>query len=223
MDIIKDLLQNHYPNHIGHKGRNPVIYPYSILTSDFLLGDNKACVDQKCIEVKNCDHMVINVKTNTPVAVLEFEVFVNQFGTTMNSMKGDRCDFMLYDPTEAKSRFILCELTCGNVQYIEPNTGRYPEGKRARAYSQIKNSLEHLLTIPVLDHNILTYASHQGVFGWREKVEQIDDKVLKSLSEFSDTPSSREPILYTQDFVLGHGFVFIQVKYPTELNWNKKT
>lgn len=221
MDIIRDVLLNHYPNYIGYKGKNPVIYPCFIKASDFLLGDDKACVNQKCVDLVKCNHKVITINTTTPVAVLEFEVFVNQFRNTADAMKGDRCDFMLYDPTEAKSRIALCELTCCDTKYIELNTGRYPEGKRARAYNQIKNSLEHLLAIPVLDQNILTYASHYGVFGWRERSERIDDKVLESMSDFSDTPSSSEMILYTQDFVLNHGFVFVQVKFPIALNWNE--
>lgn len=221
MDIIKKILQDHYPNYIGYEGRNPVFYPCSTKVSDFSLVDDKACIDQGCVEDENCNHIVITIKTTTPVAVLEFETFVNQFGNTADAMKGDRCDFMLYDPTEAKSRIALCELTCGDAKYIEPNMGRYPEGKRARAYSQIKNSLEHLLIIPVLDQNILTYTSHYGVFGWREQAGTIDDKALESMSDFSDTPSSSELILYTQDFVLNHNFVFVQVKYPTALNWNE--
>lgn len=221
MDIIKDLLLHHYPNHIGYNDKTSVVYPCVIKTSDFSLRDSKACVNQGCGDVENCDHIVITIKTTTPVAVLEFETFVNQFGNTVDAMNGDRCDFLLYDPTEAKSRIALCELTCGDAKYIEPNTGRYPEGKRAHAYYQIKNSLEHLLSIPVLDQNILTYVSHYGVFGWREKMGNVDDKVLESMANFSDTPSSNELILYTQDYVLDHGFVFVQVKYPTALNWNE--
>ena len=221
MDIIRDVLLNHYPNYIGYKDKNPVAYPCFIEASDFSLGDDNACVNQMCVDVVKCNHKVITINTTTPVAVLEFEVFINQFGNAADVMKGGRCDLLLYDPTEAHSRFALCELTCGDAKYIDPNTGRYPEGKRVRAYNQIKNSLEHLLTIPVLDQNILTYASHYGVFGWREKTEDVDDKVLESMSDFSDTPSSSEMILYTHDFVLSHGFVFVQVKYPTALNWNE--
>lgn len=217
MDTIKDILLQQYPSHVGYKARKPINYPCTIQNSDFSLYDTKACESQRCPNEGSCDHKVMNVKTHTPVAALAFEMFVNQFGENNDTIKGGRCDYMLYDPTQAKSTIAFCELTCCDTEYIEPNLGRYPEGKRARAYSQVKNSLEHLLEVPVLDQNILIYAARLCVFGWREKSEPADDKVLESLADFTDTPSSNEAILYTEDFALGYGFRFVQVKYPTAL------
>ena len=220
MDTIKDILLNHYPNHVGYTAGAQIIYPCNIKTSDFSLGDSKACM--KCAIVNNCNQIVMNIKTDAPVAVLEFETFVNQFGNKSVTINGKRCDYLLYDPSEAKSKIAFCELTCSDAKFVESNNGRYSNGKRAHAYQQVKNSLEHLLSVPVLDVNILTYpsTSRYGVFGWREKNEPSDDKVLESLADFIDTPSAAEPIMYTQDFVLGHNFTFIQVKYPFILHWN---
>ena len=218
MDTIKDILLSHYPNHVGYTAGSWVNYPCSIKTSDFSLGDRKACM--KCALLHNCDQIVMNIETDVPVAVLEFETFVNQFGDKSDTINGERCDYLLYDPSEAKSKIVFCELTCSESLFVEPNDGRYPDGKRAHAYKQVKNSLEHLLSVPVLDVNILTYLSRYGVFGWREKNEPVDDQVLEFLADFIDTPSAAEPIMYTQDFVLGHNFSFIQVKYLYVLHWN---
>lgn len=220
MDTIKDILLKYYPNQIGYTAKTLVSYPCSIKKTDFSLGDPNACM--KCALLNNCDQIVMNVKTDAPVAVLEFETFVNQFGDKSDTINGERCDYLLYDPSEAKSKIAFCELTCSDGKFVEPNNGRYPDGKRARAYNQIKNSLEHLLSVPVLNVNILTYpsTSRYGVFGWRERNEPSDDKVLKSLTDFIDTPSAAETIMYTEDFVLGHNFTFIQVKYHSTLPWN---
>ena len=70
MDTIKDLLLIHYPNHVGYTVGARVSYPCSIKTSDFSLGDSKACM--KCAIVNNCNQIVMNIKTDAPVAVLEF-------------------------------------------------------------------------------------------------------------------------------------------------------
>ena len=40
---------------------------------------------------------------------------------------------------------------------------------------------------------------------------------------FGITPSSVTPVIYTDTLVVGHGFVFVQVKHPTVFEWDKES
>lgn len=226
MDLIEHILTQSYPRQNGFPSTKQVAYPVSIYTSDFGITDSKSCnAAQKNSRHKcnACNKIVLNIDTTQPVKALRFDEYATQFDGTSAAIKGNRCDYLLYDDFQNPSRLVLCELTCSEAQYVEPNEGNYSEGKRARAYKQIKDSIENLLNIFILDVRILTTTSKIGLFGWREEKEVSDaDKAIKSMLDFAATPSEQEPILYTDDFILGHNFIFVQIKYPSHFDWNKQ-
>ena len=96
-------------------------------------------------------------------------------------------------------------------------------GKRFKAYEQMKSSLELLLDVDLLNVHILTYQQKLALFGWREKDvnAKVIDRAEESMKEFGITPASAAPVLYTDTLVLGHGFIFVQVKHPTVFEWDK--
>lgn len=227
MDMIKHLLVSRYPQEKGYSPSVEIIYPEVIYANNFFLSDKHSCVPSKkkglakCVE---CSEDVLYINTAKPIHELDFDAYTRQFDDTIAEFKGDRCDYLLYDENEnmARPQIVFCELTCMESKYVEPNTGHNPEGKRAKAYKQIKNSIENLLSIFLLNTAILTYPSKIGLFGWREvSDDSVDDEVTRNIESFSATPAEESPILYNTTFVIGHNFTFIQIKYPTHFEWDK--
>lgn len=225
MDLIRHLLTNTYPQERGYIPSVPLSYPEIIHTNNFVLTDKKSCKPAKDKHMPKCDTCkedVLYVDTNTPVHVLEFETFVKQFDKTKAEFKGNRCDVLLYDINEGIEcpRIVFCELTCSNALYVEPKGNL--DGKRARAYQQIKNSIENLLDVFLLGETILNYPSKVGLFGWREEqYSNMSDEAVSNMTLFSITPSEESPLLYNNVYVMGHNFTFIQIKHPTHFEWNR--
>lgn len=227
MDYIKYWLEQYYSNsRVGI-----ITYPEEVYDNNFVLSDSKSCLEAKKLSLSKCvncckDVIHIDVDAFFAVHVLNFEQFVNQFNGTSIEFKGKRCDYLLYDINENMQfpQIVFCELTCMDAQHIEKETQIYDGGKRAYAYEQIKNSIEKLLEVPNLKRTILDYPSKIGLFGWREsKNEANNDKAAESMENFIETPSEMSPILYNTVFVLGHGFTFVQIKYPTtHFVWGKR-
>lgn len=225
MDGIKDILELTFPGKIGAGGSavgNSC--PVQILSGEFSLSDPDAC--DSCVGkhpgVVSCSKEILKFKSCSTVHVLEFDKYVKSFNRNFHQC----CDYIAYDTSEDKSKIAFCELTCSNTEHVEPYSsadGKNNIGKRAKAFGQIRDTLETLLTLNVLDQNILTYPSKIGIFGWRERKanDGYEDAAVESMAEFSDTPSSEEPVLYTKDFILQHDFIFIQVKYPYVFQWNQ--
>ena len=77
---------------------------------------------------------------------MDFEKYVNQFDNTVAAMR-DRCDYLLVDATDEHNKIAFCDLTCSEEKYVNPNDGKYPLGKRAKASSQMRKSLASLLIL----------------------------------------------------------------------------
>lgn len=220
---MEHLLTVRYPHDMGYYPKEPLAYPKVTYMAPFVLTDAKACSQckQNHAEFGGCDEQMLFVDTQTPVTVLNFEAFKQQMDGTPAGV-GSRCDYLIYDEYEHRHRIAFCDLTCSAREYVEPNDGRYPEGKRAKAYSQMKLSLEALLRVEMLSIAIMTYPSKVALFGWRERMSSARraDDAMASMLDFSITPDSEAGLLITDVSVMGKHFDFVQVKHPEHYQWN---
>lgn len=218
---MRHLLTVRYPQDKGCY-REGIVFPMEQKVGQFSLHDERPCHDCKIRfpEKAGCNEVVLTITTTIPVDVLNFEQFASQFDNTAGELK-DRCDFLLYDHSENSRKIAFCELTCSESRYVEPNvSSKYPGGKRAKAFSQMKASLEALLAIDLLNTHILTFQNKVAVFGWRERnTENPVDSAAQNMKSFSITPSSTAIVLSTDEYIMEHGFRFIQVKHPYSYNW----
>ena len=223
--LIDRLLQVHYPQEYGID-YNGVVVDMAIHKGLVELSDNKACDD--CQELRSqraqCDRVNLRVNTSAKsIEIVDFEKYVNQFDNTAAAMK-DRCDYILVDASEGHNKIAFCDLTCSEEKYVNPNSGKYPLGKRAKAAMQMKRSLESLLVEPLLKLYILTFPEKVCLFGWRDYVVPTDvapkrGDAARNMLAFMNTPSSKSGTLSQTVPVVGHGFKFVQVKYPTVYQW----
>ena len=223
--MIGRLLQVHYPQEHGIDAKGVVV---DMATHKGLveLSDNKACVD--CQELRpqraQCDKVNLRVNTSAKsIEIVDFEKYVNQFDNTAASMK-DRCDYILVDASVGHNKIAFCDVTCSEEKYVNPNDGKYPLGKRAKAAMQMKKSLESLLKEPLLANYILTFPERLCLFGWRDYAVQADvtpqrGNVARNMLAFMNTPSAKSGTLSQPMPEVGHGFKFVQVKYPTVYQW----
>lgn len=108
-------------------------------------------------------------------------------------------------------------------KYVNPNDGKYPLGKRAKASAQMKKSLERLLLDPLMAHYILTFPEKICLFGWRDyyapDVTPLRGDAARNMLAFMRTPSANSGTLAKEISIIGHNFRFVQVKYPSEYKW----
>lgn len=223
--MIEELLKILYPAHYGLATDN-VHVDYSLKSGLVELYDAKAC--DACLQRRperngcNKTNLIINAST-TPIGVVEFEAYIEQFDNTVAKV-ADRCDYIFVDGTADHRKIAFCDLTCSKEKYVEPNEGMYPLGKRAKATSQMEKSMECLLQEPLLKNFIVTFPEKVCLFGWRDydvpdNTTPKRGNALRNMQAFINTPSSKSKTLSTQVKVLGHGFNFVQVKYPTVYQW----
>ena len=224
--LIDRLLQVHYPQEYGIDPKGVVVdmATYKGLVE---LSDNKACDD--CQKLRRpqrtlCDRVNLRVNTSAKsIEIVDFEKYVNQFDHTAAAMS-DRCDYILVDASVAHKKIAFCDLTCSEEKYVNPNSGKYPLGKRAKAASQMKRSLESLLKEPLLANYILTFPEKVCLFGWRDyavptNITPKRGDAARNMLAFMNTPSAKSGTLSQVMPVVGHGFRFVQVKYPTVYQW----
>lgn len=199
-------------------------------TEPFALSDGKACHDCHLIPERvnraDCDETVMKVdNAGHEVKVLNLEKYVCQFDNTPARFS-ERCDFLLLDDNERHRKIAFCDLTCSDKKWVEPNQGKaYPQGKRAKARSQMIKSMEILMKQNVLELYILTFAEKVCLFGWRDynapetPVAPERGHVLQNLQAFMTTPSSMARKMTAEENVMQHSFKFVQVKYPQPYTW----
>ena len=222
--LIDRLLQVHYPQEYGLDAKKVVV---SMATQTGLVevSDAKAC--DACQKLRpqraQCDRVNLRLNTSThPVSIIDFEEYANQFDDTLAAMK-DRCDYIFVDASSEHAKIAFCDLTCSEEKYVNPNTGRYPLGKRAKASEQMSKSLECLLCEPLMAHYILTFPKKVCLFGWRDymapDVTPKRGDAARNMLAFMKTPSAKIGTLTKEVSVVGHNFNFVQVKYPAEYQW----
>lgn len=223
--MIDRLLQVHYPKQYGIDAEkiHVMIEEHAGLIE---LSDEKACMD--CLNLRpqrnRCDRINLRINTaDTPVEVVDFEGYMNQLDNTKAGIK-DRCDYILVDGTLEHKKIAFCDLTCSEEKYVNPNSGKYPLGKRAKAATQMKRSLECLLEEPLLAHYILTFPEKVCLFGWRDyavsaNVTPQRGNATRNMLAFMNTPSAKSGTLSRTVPMIGHDFKFVQTKYPTVYQW----
>lgn len=198
-------------------------------TNPFTLSDSKACHDchlqpQRADRAK-CNEEVLSVNNNgKEFVVINFEEYACQFDYSPARFS-ERCDYLLLDGTESHHKIAFCDLTCSDQKWVEPNKGLYPQGKRAKARSQMIKSIEVLMHQNILEQYILTFAEKVCLFGWRDycapamPISPERGSVRTNLQAFMTTPSSMARQTKSEQDILQHHFQFIQVKYPQTYEW----
>ena len=221
--MITDLLQQRFPSEYGLPADNIVVSAQTC-SGYYVLSDDKACgqcrdsrPERRCC---NGENLRIEFDENN-IVLVDFENYISQYEHTAAEIS-ERCDYLFVDD-ECHTKIAFCDLTCSDMKYVVPNKGLYKLGKRAKAVAQMTNSLECLLNVPLLDHYMLTFPVKVCLFGWRdyasEKMETDGGNVERSIAEFMRTPSSMARLLQWEVPVIGHGFEFVQVKYPDVYVW----
>lgn len=222
--MIDRLLQVHYPREYGIDPKGVVV---DVTTHAGLveLADPKACDD--CQELRpqraQCDRVNLRMDTSAKsIEIVDFEKYISQFDGTAAAMK-DRCDYLFVDASPEHTKIAFCDLTCSEEKYVNPNDGKYPMGKRAKAAEQMKKSLERLLQEPLMAHYILTFPDKVCLFGWRDySVEDVTPQrgnAARNMLAFMNTPSAKSGTLTKDVPVIGNHFSFVQVKYPAVYQW----
>lgn len=197
------------------------------MTGLFALSDSKAC--QACHRLParqdrtECNEEVLKVNSSdTIVDVVNFEEFLSQFEKVPTSV---RCDFLIADHGMSNRKIIFCDLTCSEAKYVEDNSSIRNGNKRAKAFQQMKRSIETLMDETNSNHsliavNLLTYAEKVCLFAWRDY--HVSDapspaqcgNATANMRAFIHTPSVMSSQLTACNEVVGHFFVFKQVKFP---------
>ncbi len=182
--------------------------------------DNKACSECEAQRRRVCGakEVLRLLNHNCHIFKVELEKFFNQFdGLTLSSLK-DKCDLMLYD--QDKNHLAFCELTCTQSKYLEPydnSKGRH-EGKRAKAYKQLKSSIDKLATVPNIASAMNEYNNRTALFAVRCKddTEQENSLELINIRKFTALTDSIQQDAKSD---IGNGFSFEIVKYPSIYQW----
>lgn len=194
----------------------PVACKHKSEIGKFSLYDPKAC--KSCLNPADCDHINLYIQSKEAVTIVDFEDFADKFDKTEAAFIGGKCDLLLF--SEETRQIALCDLTCSKEEFVKPNAGKYPQGKQAKAFQQMSNSLHKLVDADILlKLNIITNSRKSLIFGWRDPEITPMDKAEKSMSDFGLTPASEQPVIISlqrTDF----DFTFIQVKYPATFIWD---
>ena len=221
--LISRLLQVHYPQEYGIASKG-VVVDMTTRVGLVELSDPKACDD--CQELRpqraQCDKINLRMKASNPIVIVDFEKYINQFDNTAAAMR-DRCHYIFVDASVGHHKIAFCDLTCSKEKYVNPNGGKYPMGKRAKASEQMKKSLERLLQEPLMAHYILTFPKKACLFGWRDytmsDIKPQRGNAARNMLAFMNTPSANCGTLTKVVPIIGHNFSFVQVKYPTIYQW----
>lgn len=225
--MISDLLKRLYPIECGVvlDRLDRIEVDIEVRDGSVNMNDSKAC--DECLKLrpyrKSCDKVNLRLDTSeVAVEIVDFEKYANQFDN-MPAMMKDRCDYIIVDRAPRHEKIAFCDLTCSEEKYVNPNEGAYPLGKRAKAFKQMKCSLDRLLQEPMLAQYILTFPEKVCLFGWRDYMSVVAKpqrgKAASNMLAFVNTPSSRSGILTQKVYEVGNGFSFVQVKYPAIYKW----
>ena len=183
-----------------------------------LFHDVKACSDCKARRIDICETAeVLKIGHKCVIVKVELEKFFTQFdGTALSSLKC-RCDLLLYD--RINHRIAFCELSCSKSKYIEPyDTEKGSnKGKRAKAYEQLKSSIEKFADVPDIKSMMDVYPNKTALFAVRRKDRvNSDSLVISNMEKFSALSRGIQDGS-TSD--MGNGFTFEEIVYPSVYRW----
>ena len=227
--MIEQILKYTFPIEYGLDSAT-IIVPVVTYNAPFDLTDITSCTQCKGnpsrVNRLNCNENILRVNNNgITVDVVNFETYIQQFvGTEANIH--DRCDYILTDSGENHHKIVFCDLCCYEEKYVEPNNGnRFPQGKRAKARQQMERSIEVLIEESVTAINLLTYPEKICLFAWREygvpdvPVNAMRGNALNNMAALMTTASNLAVQTTSHHQQAGHGFTFMQIKYPSAYVW----
>ncbi len=220
--MIEQLLGEVVPRAFDCKPK-VINVPIDKKNAPFTMSDTRAC--GRCQELKperhECNNEILKVNNNGhEIAVVNWEKYVGQFGKEIK-----RCDLLMTESGESHGRIVFCDLCCYEEKYVEPNEGIHPEGKRAYARDQMKQSIEVLLKEPDTEHFVLTYPDKVCLFAWRdynvpeEPVSATRRDARANVLAFATIVSAMETEMTSHHTIMNHAFTFKQIKYPAEFVW----
>lgn len=218
---MKDLLTNSVPLEFGI---TPSDFHCNteVRKGQFSLTDSAAC--QKCKlsfpERANCDEKTLTVHAEKPIELVNFESYISQWDNTP-AKRSRRCDYIMWENAIGSRKVVFCDITCSVSAHVDPNPNdKHPEGKRQYAYGQMRDSLDVLLGIMVLEQYLLTATKKVFLFGWRDPdcIIPPQDKVEESMNPFMVQTAIHDAESFTQPAAY-YGFDFVQVKYPFPYEW----
>lgn len=223
--MIVDYLKYDFPCEVAAVGFD-VNVPLEMRHGVFALSDAKSCADckRKRPSRAGCDENVLKVDSRSAeIVVVQFEEYLGQF-KSLNSEA--RCDLLMAESREEGNKVVFCDLCCYDEKYVEPNAGKYPEGKRAKARQQMRQSVELLCRADnVTKIRLLTYPEKVCLFAWRDP--NIPDKpavpkprdARANMQVFGSVVSNMTAQATTHRQIMAHGFTFMQIKYPSSYIW----
>lgn len=227
--MIENLLKNSFPTEYG-LAPSSIVVPIVKYNAPFHLTDRISCPQCKANASRanraDCNEDILIVDNNgTAIDVVNFETYIQQFVGTAANVR-DRCDFIITDSGEGHNKIVFCDLCCYEEKYVNPNNGnRFPEGKRAKARQQMERSIEVLIEESVTAINLLTYPEKIFLFAWREygvpdvPVNAARGNALNNMAALMTTASNMAAHTTTHHQQAGHGFTFMQIKYPSVFIW----
>jgi len=215
--LLSVYLQQRFPKAYGLTRANIAYNERTYNNGVFALCDPVAC--GRCPNAGGCNHETLIVSSSGPVTVVDFEDFAKQFAGTAAEFVGGCCDYLLY--SEDMRQVVFCDLTCSTSDYVNPNTGKYPQGKRAKVFAQLRNSMMKLFEADdLLKLYLLSATCRRLVFGWRDTGAPAADDAEAQMMAFVTTPSSETEQLRSLQYAAGHSFEFVQIKYDTPYGWD---
>lgn len=137
---------------------------------DWGLTDDKSCSD--CAShsgyfYSSCkDRLVMKLHSEEDVNVIHLETV---FQNAANLRAGGCCDYLLYDA----DKIALCELTCTRPEYLGAgNNG----GKRAKAYSQLSDSVNKLNGVNGIAKKLSGFQTREAVFAVKKKIFALEEQ-----------------------------------------------
>lgn len=223
--MIENILGQIFPTEYGVDPAK-IHVPIVRRNAPFSLSDPKACgpcqANPQRAYRAGCNHEMLRVNNNgEEIAVVSYEQYIAQYRQNI----GERCDLLMTDSGMGRRKIVFCDLCCYSEAFVEPNTGRWPQGKRAKARQQMERSIDALINQYVTAVNLLTYHEKICLFAWRDydvpdvPVMATRGNARSNVQAFGSTVSNMATTTTTHHQKVGHDFTFMQVKYPTEYNW----
>ena len=224
--MIQHLFKNRYPSAYG---LNPstINVPWETYTTSFSISDRLACT--RCHSIredrKDCNEEILRIDPNEKtILLLNFESYIQQFTKVIPNLR-DKCDYFLYSETEKERKIAFCDLTCSDIKWVKANSGKYPEGKKAKARQQMSKSIEYLVADPLIGEFIYTCSKKLFIFGWRdynaplEAIKPQKNSFSTNLQAFMTTPSGMAKQLTSKVALKKETFDVVTVKYPSVYQW----
>lgn len=224
--MIQEILGQIFPIEFGFDP-DTIHVPLVRHNAPFTVTDPRACdpCQGRRPERADCNREILKVDNRGEgIALVEYEQYITQY-TRLNRKNGERCDILMTDSGMGRRKIVFCDLCCYSEKYVEPNAGKFPEGKRAKAYRQMERSIETLIQEPITAVNLLKYQEKICLFAWRDynvpdsPVRAAHGNVRANVQAFGTTASNLAAATTTHHQKMGQDFTFMQVKYPSVYLW----